>query len=83
MLAVDVRLDHREVLEIGAAVADRLQLVAMIKAGDVLRRDAAFRAERITAPHLVGRQEVHVALQRVGADGLKAGIRVREEHERQ
>ena len=80
--AVDVRLDHREVLEVGATVADRLQLVAMVKPGDVLRRDAAFEAERIAPPHLVGRQKVDVPLQGVGADRLETGIRIGAEDER-
>ena len=81
--AVDLRLGHREILEVGAVVADRLQLVAMIEPGDVLRRDASFSAERIAPRHLVRGEKVQVALQRVGTDRLQAGIVVREQNQGQ
>jgi hypothetical protein len=45
MLAIDLAGDHREVLEVGAAVADRLEAGAVEERGDV---SAATRPSRLS-----------------------------------
>ena len=73
VLTVDVRVDHRKVLEEGVAVADRLQPRAVEEAGDVVGRDASLAAHRVAARHRIRGEEEDVPLQRVGADRLEAG----------
>ena len=76
MLTIDLAGDHREVLEVGAVVADRLEAGAVEERRDVLGRDTPFTAERIATAHHVRRQEVDVALERVGLDRGQARIPV-------
>jgi hypothetical protein len=50
--AIDVRLRHRERLEKGPAIADRLQTHPVEEGGDVVRGDSPLDAERIATGHL-------------------------------
>ena len=72
--AVDDGLRHREVLEVGPAVADWLQAQPVKESGDVVGGDAPFEAQRVAAAHLRCGQEEDVTLERVGADRAEAGV---------
>lgn len=74
VFAIDMRRDHRKVLEVRAAVPHRLQSCPMKEAGDVLGGDPSFRAERVAPAHLVRCQKEDVAFERVGADRIQAGV---------
>src|SRR5204863_7218041 len=75
-IAVDPARRHREVLKIGSAIADRLQTGAMEEAGNVLRGDAPFGAERIAPAHFVRSEEVDVAFERRCRNRRETGVAV-------
>src|SRR5437867_2593355 len=75
-IAVDPARRNREVLKIGSAIADRLQTGAMEEAGNVLRGDAPFGAERIAPAHFVRSEEVDVAFERRCRNRRETGVAV-------
>ena len=76
LLAVELRLHHGKVLEVGGAGTRRFQSGAQVEAGDVLGGNAPFMAQGIAAAHLIGREEIDVALERVRGDRRQTGITI-------